>query len=262
MHPDYNKAFSELLKTVAALRDPNSGCPWDLKQTHQSLLPFLIEETQEFMSVVEKNEVQHFQEELGDLLFQVLLHTQLAHEKKLFNVHQLCEALNRKLISRHPHVFEKQNEKMTAEEVYVNWNKNKIKNKGLEKLEEAMKLPPLLSAHKIGTFSQTVGFDWENVMQVFDKVKEEVDEVQQALKNLAEDKEAVIQEIGDLLFSVVQLARHLNVNADYCLIKANQKFYSRFMEMMNILRIENKELSAMNLAEKEIVWQKVKKKMQ
>lgn len=265
MTGNLSNSFKNLVNTVAKLRDPNNGCPWDLEQNHLTLLPYLIEETQEFMAVIENNEEQHIKEELGDLLFQVVLHAQLAQEKNLFNIIDLCDFLNKKLVDRHPHVFEQGNRNITSEEVLKQWNKNKIKSKGIEKLHEAIKLAPLLSAHKIGAFSQTVGFDWENSLQVFEKVKEELSEVQLALDSFINKKTTsnneVVEEIGDLLFSIAQLARHLKVNADYCLFKANQKFYNRFLKMIDELKIQKKELTNMSLQEKEELWQKVKSKI-
>ncbi len=252
------EAFTELLKTIAKLRDPIDGCPWDLEQTSKSLLPYLLEEAQEFMSVIENNEYQHIKEELGDVLFQVVLHAQISFENKFFTAEQMCVDLNKKLIERHPHVFNKNQPTLSAAEVKTQWNKNKVTKAGLQKLHDAMKLPPIISADKIGSFSNTVGFDWDNASQVLEKVKEELDEVAEVLES---DKNKLAEEIGDLLFSTVQLARHSNLSADYCLKLANQKFYNRFIALDKMIKSQNKDLTTMSLDEKESAWQMVKKNM-
>lgn len=257
-------AFEILIKTIARLRDPLNGCPWDLQQTSKSLLPFLLEESQEFMSVIENNHDDEILEELSDVFFQVILHAQISYENKLFTPKDLCDSLNKKLIDRHPHVFTDGKSLATPEEVKHEWNKRKVQHKGLDKLHEAMNLPPILSAHKIGTFSQTVGFDWDKPQEVLVKVEEELQEVKSALLSEAAatdpiQKEHVAEEIGDLLFSVIQLARHLHLSADYCLLKANKKFFNRFIALNKEVNDLKKDLLSMSLAEKEVLWQKVKK---
>lgn len=254
------EAFSALLKTVAQLRDPQKGCPWDLEQTAISLLPYLLEEAQEFMSVIENNQDEQIVEELGDVLFQVILHSQISFEKKLFTPELLCQKLTRKLKERHPHVFSDNAKSLTAEEVKNQWSKNKHKKSGLDKLHDAVKLAPILAADKIGSFSNHVGFDWENSEQVFLKVEEELEEVRSAMSdvNTTQKKEHLAEEIGDLLFSTIQLARHLNLSADYCLKKANDKFYQRFLKLDKLVKMQNKELIQLSLEEKELLWAKVK----
>lgn len=253
-------AFTELLKTISKLRDPVKGCPWDLEQTSKSLLPYLLEEAQEFISTIENNDEQHIQEELGDVLFQVVLHSQISTEKNLFTAKQLCLDLTQKLIERHPHVFSNQSSTLNAQEVKIQWNKNKVAKAGLQKLHDAMKLPPMIAADKIGSFSHTVGFDWENAIQVLTKVAEEFAEVSEAMekhKN-SQNIEHLAEEIGDLLFSVTQLARHNNLSADYCLNLANRKFYNRFLALDEMIKGQNKDLLTMSLDEKEVAWQRVK----
>jgi ATP diphosphatase len=253
-------SFSELLKTIAQLRDPIHGCPWDIEQTSKSLLPYLMEEAQEFMSVIENQQDHLIKEELGDVLFQVVLHAQIAFEKKLFTMEQMCQALNTKLIERHPHVFKENQNNLTAAEVKELWNKNKIKKDGLQKLHDAMKLPPILSADKIGSFSHGVGFDWNNSKEVLEKVKEEVQEVQEVLEveKKSTPNDHLAEEIGDLLFSTIQLARHSQLSADYCLKLANQKFYNRFLKLDKLVKSQNKNLLQMSLEEKEALWKQVK----
>lgn len=256
-----NEVFLELLKTVASLRDPLQGCPWDKEQTSKTLLPYLLEEAQEFIATVEKDEESSMAEELGDVLFQVVLHSQIAYEKKLFSINELCQKLNAKLIERHPHVFNKSSPAMNAEEVKKQWNQNKVDKGGLQKLNDAMKLPPLLASQKIGNFSNGVGFDWENAEQVLLKVDEELAEVKEAVsdKKSTLSKDSIAEEIGDLIFSTVQLARHLDLSADYCLNLANHKFQQRFMDLHQQVTKDKKDLLTMPLEEKEFYWSKAKK---
>ncbi len=248
-----NEAFMALLKTVATLRDPQYGCPWDKEQTAQSLLPYFLEEVQEYMMAVEQEEKTSMGEELGDVLFQVVLHAQIAYEQNIFTIKHLCETLNTKLIDRHPHVFLENSVPLNAEEIKTQWNKSKIQKAGMQKLLDAMKLPPIMSSHKIGIFSHTVGFDWENATQVLSKVDEELQEVKEAIQN-KQTKNEIAEEIGDLLFSTIQLARHLDLSADYCLHLANQKFQQRFMELHSLVTKEQKDLLTLSLEEKEKLW--------
>lgn len=254
-------AFTDLLKTVAKLRDPQQGCPWDLEQTAKSLLPFLLEESQEFMSTIENNQEEDIQEELGDVLFQIIIHSQIAFEKKLFSMKQMCQKLNEKMIERHPHVFKKNQTLSSATEVKNHWNQSKVAKDGLKKLHDAMKLPPMLAAQKIGSFSHTVGFDWENPQQVVLKVKEELEEVIEVLPVNQQKTESnlLAEEIGDLLFSTIQLARHCQLSADYCLHLANQKFTRRFLNLDKNIKEQKKDLLSMTLEEKELLWKKVKR---
>jgi MazG family protein len=247
------ESFLKLLQTVAKLRDPIDGCPWDLEQDSKSLLPYLLEEAQEFISTVEHNDLAYMDEELGDVLFQVILHSQIGYEKNLFTIAQICEKLSNKLIKRHPHVFEKSNTSITAEEVKKQWNKSKITKSGLEKLHDAMKLSPILAAQKIGNFSNGIGFDWDNAQQVLLKVDEEVQEVKEAIQQ-KNSKEDIAEEIGDLLFSTIQLARHCDLSADYCLNASNKKFQRRFEELYKIVQNSQKNLLTMSLEEKEQFW--------
>ena len=251
------EAFQNLLKTVAQLRDPLEGCPWDLEQDSLSLPPYLLEEAQEFMSSVQRNDQDSIVEELGDVFFQVVLHSQIAFEKKLFTVKQMCEKLNAKLIERHPHVFQDNKTSLQSHEVKKQWNLNKISKSGLDKLYDALKLPPILASQKIGNFSHGIGFDWENSDQVLLKVEEELKEIKEAIKNKSH-KEELAEEIGDLLFSTIQLARHCDLSADYCLNLSNQKFQNRFELLYSMVKSSQKELHSMTLEEKEQYWSIVK----
>jgi MazG family protein len=258
--------LSQLLKTIAALRDPQTGCPWDLAQTHQSLLPYLFEESYEFQESVhalqephQKN-IQELKNEMGDLLLQVLLHAQLASEQKWFQFSDVCEHLNKKMIERHPHVFGGVG-KLSKDEVESQWKSIKAKNK--TETSVTSKMPPKLlhrsaleAAHEIGKQSQSLGFDWQKVQEVMNKVEEELAELKEALKE--KSSVAVEEEMGDFLFSAGQLARHLGLRAEATLSKANQKFLRRFWAMENICHARNLSWDNLNLDEKELLWKEVK----
>lgn len=258
-------SYPELIRcieVVKALRHPVTGCPWDLEQTHESLLKYLIEECYEFVESVEKKDPRHMEEEVGDVLFQVLLHTSMGEENKNFSLESAAKNLADKLIRRHPHVF-LTGDKLTADEVKENWEKIKQAEKSSQKYsidEKLLQNPALESAFKIGKKSTSVNFDWENYQQVVMKVEEEWQEVKEELPphgqfNLARVKE----EIGDLLFSVAQLARHLDLNPEDCLRDANKKFINRFKKVEDVVKGQGKLLVETSQQELEEIWVRVKK---
>lgn len=257
-HPELEKC----IEVVKALRHPQTGCPWDLQQTHQSLLKYLIEEAYEFVEAVEKNDPKLMEEEIGDVLFQVLLHTSMGEETGSFSLESSAKNLSEKLIRRHPHVFQTE-EKLTPDEVLVNWQKIKIEEKGERPYsidEKYLHAPALESAYKIGKKSTTVNFDWENYQQVLGKVEEEWQEVKEELPPGGQyNKERVKEEIGDLLFSVAQLARHLDLNPEDCLREANKKFIKRFQKVEDQVKARGKKLEETPQTELEEYWVKAKK---
>ena len=257
-HPELEKC----IEVVKALRHPQTGCPWDLQQTHQSLLKYLIEEAYEFVEAVEKNDPKLMEEEIGDVLFQVLLHTSMGEETGSFSLESSAKNLSEKLIRRHPHVFQTE-EKLTPDEVLVNWQKIKIEEKGERPYsidEKYLHAPALESANKIGKKSTTVNFDWENYQQVLGKVEEEWQEVKEELPPGGQyNRERVKEEIGDLLFSVAQLARHLDLNPEECLRDANKKFIKRFQKVEDQVKAQGKRLEDTPQAELEEYWVKAKK---
>lgn len=259
-------SYPELMRcieVVKALRHPVTGCPWDLEQTHETLLKYLIEESYEFVEAVESGDPGHMEEEVGDVLFQVLLHTTMGEERKAFSLESAAKKLADKLIRRHPHVFNQSDKKLTPDEVIENWQKIKTTEKGERKYsidEKYLHAPALESSFKIGKKSTTVNFDWENYQQVVMKVEEEWQEVKEELPpGGLYNKERVKEEIGDLLFSVAQLARHLDLNPEDCLRDANKKFIKRFKKVEDMVKADGKKLEATSQAELEELWVKAKK---
>lgn len=258
-----DKEFQRARKVVKDLRNPQTGCPWDLEQTHQSLLKFLIEESYEYIEAVELGDVKMMEEELGDVLFQVLLHASIAEEKKHFTLESISKILADKLIRRHPHVFNSNGDKLTSDEVLVNWAKIKTQEKGERKYsidEKCLHAPALESSFKIGQKSATVNFDWENYQQVMFKVEEEWQEVKEELPPSGNfNKSRVKEEIGDLLFSIAQLSRHLDINPEECLREANKKFIKRFQKVEDAVKKSGKSLTETPQSELEKIWSQVKK---
>lgn len=253
------------IEVIAKLRDPQNGCPWDLKQTHQSLLKYLIEESYEYLHAVESNNFAKMQEELGDVLLQVLLHSQIASEAKSkeqhFDIESVAKSMADKMIHRHPHVFKDKSLASSAEEVRENWEELKQKENTSKNYinEEDTHMPSLMSAHKIGAKSQRVNFDWENIQQVADKVAEEWEEVKVEMQDIEANRVHLKEELGDLLFSVAQLTRHLGFEAEEVLREANQKFIRRFQKLENKVKSQGREMTEMSVPELEVVWQEIKK---
>ena len=249
--PGSMEALQEL---VARLRAPD-GCPWDRQQTHRSLRPFLLEEAYEVLEALDAEDVAELRDELGDLLLQIALHVQIATEEGEFKFHQVIERLLEKLVRRHPHVF---GDVVVsgAEEVLHNWEEIK---KG-ERAEQVSilsgvpkTLPALAQAQAYQRRAARVGFDWPGIEGVWDKVREELEE----LKRAAEDERE--RELGDLLFSVVNLARWLGLDAESALREANARFVRRFSRMERLARNQGRSLSEMPLAEQDELWEQTKK---
>lgn len=258
-HPELERA----IEVVKALRHPKTGCPWDLEQTHETLLKYLIEEAYEFVEAVESKNPKLMEEEVGDVLFQVLLHTSMGEEKGAFSLESSAKILADKLIRRHPHVFKPDGAKLTPDEVIENWQKIKTVEKGEKKYsidEKNLHAPALESSYKIGKKSTAVNFDWDDYQQVVMKVEEEWQEVKEELPPTGHyNKDRVKEEIGDLLFSVAQLARHLDLNPEECLRDANKKFIKRFQKVEDLVKASGRKLEETPQAELEEYWVKVKK---
>lgn len=260
--------LKELIAVVEKLRDPQKGCPWDLEQTHESLLPYLLEESYEFIDAVEKKNQDHMQEELGDVLLQVLLHAVIAQQAGRFDLEGVAKTLKDKLIERHPHVFQPSGAKIDSAEVAKNWAKIKgEKKKGVEYFisDKELHHPALRASAKIGKKTKKVGFDWEDYTQVVYKVEEEWQELKEELPPVAgqleqRDKKKIAEELGDLLFSVSQLARHLDLDAEEVLRDANKKFLRRFQSMEDFVREEGRELSTISAPEWNEYWLRSKAK--
>jgi XTP/dITP diphosphohydrolase len=255
-------ALAHLIAVVAKLRDPVGGCPWDLKQTAESLTPHIIEEAYETVNAIHSGNQQDIAEELGDLLLQVVLQAQVAQDEQQFDLSLVADLITAKLIRRHPHVFGTA-EVSSVEDVNRNWEAIKAAEKGQDlaatqklsyKLSRyARSLPPLEAGLKISQKAAQVGFEWENIDGVWDKFHEELDEFRHALAH--ESKEAQASELGDLMFSLLQLARWHNIDPSQALAGTNQRFIQRLEQMENVA---DRPLSDYDLAELETLWQQAK----
>ena len=269
--PDNLNLFESLMQIVRSLRGPG-GCPWDQQQTHQSLAPYAIEEVYEFVEALESGNDQLMKDELGDVLFQVALHSALAEERNAFQIQDVIANVNEKLVRRHPHVFSGQ-QVGGIDDVWKNWEEIKRQEKKTSPKKSNSpfdfpdSLPALQRAHKIGVKSQKLQFDWASSGDVLKKVWEEIQELQEAKhnldssKNMQVDMSAVEDEFGDVLFSLCQWARHQSIEPEQALRRANKKFENRFEIMTAIVAKDQKIWSELTDSEKEIYWAKAKKKL-
>ena len=270
MHP--TRDISRLLEIMAALRMPNTGCSWDLAQDFKSIAPYAIEEACEVVDAIERQDFVDLRDELGDLLLQVVFHAQMAQERDLFDFGGVVEAINQKLIRRHPHVFGKP-EQRTPEAVEGVWAEIKAQEKA-EKAEKRraaglpdapravfladvpVALPALVRAIKLQEQASKVGFDWNDPLLVLAKIREECDEVEEAL--LRGDRAHVQEEVGDVLFAVANLARHVKADAETALRQTNVKFERRFRYIEQALEKSGKKLGEASLAEMDALWDEAK----
>lgn len=255
-YPELERCIS----VVKALRHPKTGCPWDLEQNHETLLKYLIEESFEFKEAVEIGDAKLMEEEIGDVLLQVLLHSTIASETKSFDIESVAKTLADKLIRRHPHVFEPGKAGISTDEVIENWKEIKKKEKGERKYtidEKCLQAPALESANKIGIKSKTVNFDWKSYEEVLLKVEEELEELRDELPLGKQEK--IREEMGDLLFSVAQLSRHLGFNPEECLRDANKKFINRFKKVEDIATSKDRSLTDFSQEELEEFWKRAKR---
>jgi ATP diphosphatase len=265
--------IEELLNIMHQLRDPDAGCPWDCKQTFDSIIPHTIEEAYEVADAIRKKDFVELKGELGDLLFQVVFYAQLAKEQGLFEFQDVVDTLSEKLIRRHPHVF---TDAKFADEhaVNANWEAEKEKERALKAQTDnkpesvldniPLALPALTRAYKIQKRCANVGFDWKTLTPVVDKIKEELDEVLVEVKrddlSKAEQQARIEDELGDLLFANVNLVRHLSATPEQVLRQANDKFERRFhLVELEVLR-QGRQMTDCSLEELEIIWQEIKKR--
>ncbi len=280
--PQKTDVFEALVEIVAALRAPN-GCPWDLQQTHSSLVPFAIEEIYEMVDAIESKDDQHLQEELGDVLFQVVIHAELARQRNAFAIKDVIQNICEKIVRRHPHVFTEQNSQISSDQVLQNWETIKQQEKKTAKpnaLDVPVNLPALQRASKIGFRSAKVKFDWRNPQEVWQKVQEEFDELKTEInqfdstlnqtdltkqpdeprqKKLEQIKIKIDEELGDLLFTLSQLGRHLELDAETSLRNANRKFENRYVKMKTLIEQDGHNFQDLPVEEKEKYWQKIKR---
>ena len=251
--------FNDLLRIMEILRAPD-GCMWDREQDHQSIRRNFIEETYEVCEAIDEQDPEHLKEELGDVLLQVVFHTEMEKEKGVFDIGDVADGICKKLIYRHPHIFGSV-EVGSSEEILRNWDELKRKEKHQETdtsaLESVAKsLPGLIRAEKLQKKAAKVGFDWENAQGALEKVEEELDEVKRAVAGDGDPEE----EIGDLLFAAVNVARHLKVDPERAMEKTCNKFVRRFAEMERQAQQENKALSDLSLTELDTLWNRSKEK--
>ncbi|MFQ0813775.1 nucleoside triphosphate hydrolase [Brucella anthropi] len=272
MKPSRN--IDRLLEIMAALRDPQTGCPWDVEQNFQSIMPYTLEETYEVLDAIERNDMDDLREELGDLLLQVVFHSRMAEEQGSFAFGDVVEAITRKMIRRHPHVFG-DSQARSAGMAKGSWNRIKAEEKaeraerraklGLETTERTSFLddipqafPALLRALKLQQKAAKVGFDWSEAAPILDKIAEETAELKEAMA--AKERADIEEEYGDLLFAMVNLGRHLEIDAETALVAANEKFRRRFHFIEKTLRETGSDLEAATLDEMETIWSEAKKK--
>ena len=254
------ESISKIRKVIQILRDPIKGCPWDLKQDYNSLAPYSIEEAYELVDAIENNDIEEIKKELGDLLLQVILISQVADDKGDFDFDDVANEISKKIIRRHPQIFDK------------NYNENDFPQESWEKIKKLEKnkstntkntldqveknIPTLLRSLKIQKKAASLNFDWENETQVLNKIDEEIHELKDALK--MNNKKMIEEELGDLFFTIINLSRRLNLDPEQTIRKANKKFTTRFNEMENF--IEDNKLKWHNLKKHDFknLWNKIK----
>ena len=254
------ESISKIRKVIKILRDPIDGCPWDLKQDYKSLAPYSIEEAYELVDAIENNDIEEIKKELGDLLLQVILISQVADDKGDFDFDDVANEISKKIIRRHPQIFDK------------NYNENDLPHESWEKIKKLEEnkstnikntldqveknIPTLLRSLKLQKKAASLNFDWENETQVLNKIDEEIHELKDAL--LVNNKKMIEEELGDLFFTIINLSRRLNLDPEQTIRKANKKFITRFNEMENF--IEDNKLKWHNLKKHDFknLWNKVK----
>ncbi len=254
--------IKKLRELVKELRNPESGCPWDIEQDFESVAPYTIEEAYEVADAIVRKDMPGLKDELGDLLFQVVLHAQMASEGDLFDLDDVAAGISAKMRRRHPHVFGSAAER-AAGAVDGSWERIKAEERpgddasALAGVTKA--LPALKRAEKLGKRASGVGFDWDDREGVRDKIQEELEELEEAVGS--RDTRHIDEEFGDLLFAVVNLARHLDVDPEQALTGANQKFETRFREMEQAIEASGREFSRLPLAVLEKEWRAAKKRL-
>lgn len=267
--------LDDLLYLMRHLRDPERGCPWDLKQTYQSIVSATLEEVYEVVEAIENNDITNLREELGDLLFQVVFYSQMASEDNYFNFSDVAHDIVAKLVRRHPHVFpsgtlysdDKDAQPLTDEELHAQWERIKHEEKQLLRVkgsrttgllgEIPMAIPALQRAYKIQKKLAMVGFDWNTPEEIFPIIEQEIQEVYGAVASGSQEK--VEEELGDVLFAVVNLCRHLKVEPETALRGANRKVQRRFAYIEAALQQKDKTPEQASLDEMEVLWQQSKR---
>ncbi len=260
--PETNNGIDRLIQLMADLRDPDGGCPWDIEQTFQTIAPYTIEEAYEVADAIEKNDHGSLKDELGDLLLQVVYHARIAEDNKLFNFEDIAQAITDKMVSRHPHVYGDVSHK-NVEEQALAWEelkaKERVEKQGRE--EESILdgitvgLPAATRAVKLQKRAARVGFDWPDLNPVIEKIHEEIEELKEVLDHTRSiDMDRAEDELGDVLFSVVNLARHLDLDPEQALRRTNQKFEKRFRGVEIALKDKGLSPEESSLEEMEDLW--------
>ena len=249
--------FAALKEIIARLRSPD-GCPWDRKQTHDSLKPYLIEECYEVLQAIDEGDPQKFCGELGDLLLQVVLHAQIAAENGGFDIGDVIQSINKKLIHRHPHVFGGHRVEDAAE-VELNWEalKQEERQEGESLLSSVPRqMPALVYSQSIQRRVSGVGFDWDEIDDILDKLAEEVNEIRQA-----SSQQEMSNEFGDLVFTLANITRRLSIDLEMALGSTNQRFYKRFSYMEEVCRQKGVSFGSLSPDEKNVLWEEAKLKL-
>ena len=264
-HERAAREFTRLLEIMARLRNPDGGCPWDLEQDFRTIAPYTIEEAYEVADAIERGDMADLREELGDLLFQVAFHSQMAAEEGAFEVADVAETINEKMLRRHPHVFAEGDNRSSADQV-VAWEAIKAEERaGKAKAEArhsaldgvALSLPALLRAEKLQKRAARTGFDWTEPEPIFGKLEEETAELKEAIAS--GNANAIMDEMGDLLFVAANLARRLDIDPEVALRQANAKFERRFRAMEALAAERGQDFASLDLDAQEGLWQAVKK---
>ncbi len=257
-----SRDINRLLEIMAALRTPGTGCPWDLEQNFATIAPYTLEEAYEVADAIDRGNLDDLREELGDLLLQVVFHARMAEEQGTFDFGAVVEAITEKLLRRHPHVFGDQGG-LSAKAVEGLWQRIKSEEKAAKGADQSgalagvpVGLPALTRALKLQQKAGKVGFDWNDPMAVLAKIREEADEIEADLKN--GKREAAAAEVGDLLFAVANLARHLDADPEATLRATNQKFERRFASIESALAARGKTPAQSTLAEMDALWDAAK----
>ena len=252
-----NKEFQKLQDVLDSLLAPD-GCDWDRKQTHESLVPYLLEETYEVIEAIEKQDMKALKEELGDLMLHILFQARLAEEKKYFNIDDSLHDISSKLIRRHPHIFSDSKHPIDDN---ASWEQLKKEEKNRDSVLDGVPLilPSLTRARRIQEKASSVGFDWNDFLPIWEKIKEETSELHEAIE--LNEKEKIIDEMGDLLFSIVNLARFMNIDPESSLRHTIKKFENRFKKVEKTLESDGKKMTDSTLEEMDVIWNKVKKEI-
>jgi tetrapyrrole methylase family protein/MazG family protein len=255
-----NYDINDLISIVTALRAPD-GCPWDAEQTHESIKKNFIEETYEVVEAINKQDEQMLREELGDVLLQIALHSEMEREKGNFDFNDVANDIVKKLVVRHPHVFGDVVAENT-QQALNSWDAIKLKTKGHKTQGESMmsvprEFPALMRAQKIQQKASKVGFDWENVDGAFEKLYEEINELKTAMSH--NDKSEIEEEFGDLLFACVNISRFLKLDSEEALTGATDKFLGRFIEVEKMAKARSIDMKSASIDELDILWDEAKK---